>query len=110
MTDIPGGIAATGIAAVAVEHHRIQTVSSESVLGLLASIPTGVDSHSADSAAARDQVGRLRLLGPGPSADRTLADVGDATMPGPASIKISYPNSSPTPTPTRCSWKATPPT
>ena len=78
MSDIPGGIAATGVAAVAVAHHRIELVNSESVLGFLASLPHGAAIAAADASAARNELGRLRLLGPRPGADMTVADVGDA--------------------------------
>jgi hypothetical protein len=77
MSDVPGGIAALGIAAVAgTKHGGLRVVFSESVVGVLTELPEGAKFTAADSAAARSQLGMLKqVVG---NSTRTLADVGDA--------------------------------
>jgi len=74
-SDIPGGSAAEGIAAVAATGRGLELLRGESVLGLLTSLPAGSRFNEADSAAARRELGRLSSLGA--SGGRVLADVGD---------------------------------
>jgi hypothetical protein len=75
MSDVPGGIASLGIANVTGSKHGLEVLFSESVAGVLTSLPKGEAFTAADSAAARSQLGRLmRVYG---NSTRTLADVGD---------------------------------
>lgn len=74
-SDIPGGIAAEGIAAVADSPHGLRALYGLSVLGLFASLPPGTSLNTADDTAARHQLGKITAVSPD---NKVLADVGDS--------------------------------
>ncbi|MDX6201926.1 MAG: hypothetical protein QOJ83_1426 [Frankiales bacterium] len=75
MTDLPGGVASLGIAAVTATKNGVRAVYNESVVGFLHSLPAGATLTADDSAAARGELGKLITVSGGHS--KTLADVGD---------------------------------
>jgi hypothetical protein len=74
-SDIPGGIAAEGIAAVTGTKNGVLVVFGESVVAALGALPHGVSYTPADNAAIRHQLGRLVSVVGGHGT--VLADVGD---------------------------------
>ena len=76
LSDLPGGVASVGIAAVAPTKLGVRIVFNESVLGLLAAIPHGSSLTPEDSAAARRLLGRTATLIP--HLFQVLSDPGDA--------------------------------
>jgi hypothetical protein len=58
-SDLPGGVAAEGLAAVTGTARGVQVVYGESVLGQLASLPAGTQLTPADSTALRHEAGML---------------------------------------------------
>ncbi|MGI8427943.1 MAG: ScyD/ScyE family protein [Solirubrobacteraceae bacterium] len=74
LSDLPGGVAAEGIADVTGAARGVRVIYGESVVGLLSSLPHGAALTRADNAAARHQLGQLVSLIGGRQA--VLADVG----------------------------------
>jgi hypothetical protein len=75
-SDLPGGLAAEGVAGLEATPSGLRAVTGESVLGTLAGLPPGAAFTAADNAAARAQTGRLLAVRKGKV--RAIADVGDA--------------------------------
>jgi hypothetical protein len=75
-SDIPGGVAAEGIADVAGVPGGLRALYGESVVGLLTSMPQGSHLTAADGVAARQQLGKLTAVAGGHNV--VLADVGDS--------------------------------
>lgn len=76
MSDIPGGLAAEGVAGVIGTERGLSVIYGESVVGLLTSLPHGASLTPDDSAAARNQNGMLASVVGG--RQTVLADVGDS--------------------------------
>jgi len=76
LADIPGGIAASGLAAVQGADDELRTVFGDSVVGVLASIPKGSSLSPADDTAARHELGALFSVAHGKQT--RVADVGDS--------------------------------
>ncbi|MDX6229015.1 MAG: hypothetical protein QOI76_2405 [Frankiales bacterium] len=75
LSDVPGGLASLGIAAVTATTNGVRAVYSESVVGVLDSLPDRNALTPSDSAALRGELGKLITVSNGHS--KTLADVGD---------------------------------
>jgi hypothetical protein len=75
-SDLPGGLAAEGVAGLEATPSGLRAVTGESVLGTLAGLPSGAAFTPADNAAARAQAGRLLTVRNGKM--HAIADVGDA--------------------------------
>lgn len=76
MSGLPGGLAAEGVASVNSSERGLQTLFSGSVVGVLASIPSGKSLTPSDDAALRRSLGSIHRLGSG--GDTRIADVGDS--------------------------------
>lgn len=76
LTDIPGGIAAEGVMSVTASAQGLQSLYGESVVGMLASIPSTSPLTRSDDIALRNYIGSIHRLGR--HGDTRIADVGDS--------------------------------
>ncbi len=76
ISDVPGGVASLGIAAVTATTNGVRAVYSESVVGFLDSLPDKTALTQSDNAAARGQLGKLITVSNHQS--KVVADVGDS--------------------------------
>jgi hypothetical protein len=76
ISDVPGGLAAEGIASVVGTKTGLRVLYSSSGVGLLTSLPHGATLTPADNSAARHQLGMLTSVIVGH--ETVLADVGDS--------------------------------